>query len=200
MFAIGLTGGIASGKSAVADRFKSKGIAVIDADLAAREVVEPGQPALAEIVALFGPDVLLPDGGLDRASLRRHVFANDDARRALEAILHPRIRIAMRQDAERAGGPYVIVAIPLLTEGGGRAAYPWLDRILVVDVPRDLQRARVMQRDDIDATLADRMIAAQASREARLAIADDVIVNDGELAHLDAEVDALDAHYRALAR
>ena len=200
MFAIGLTGGIASGKSAVADRFKSKGIAVIDADLAAREVVEPGQPALAEIVALFGPDVLLPDGGLDRASLRRNVFANDDARRALEAILHPRIRIAMREDAERAGGPYVIVAIPLLAEGGGRAAYPWLDRILVVDVPRDLQRARVMQRDDIDATLADRMIAAQASREARLAIADDVIVNDGELAHLDAEVDALDAHYRALAR
>ncbi len=128
------------------------------------------------------------------------MFANDDARRALEAILHPRIRIAMREDAERAGGPYVIVAIPLLAEGGGRAAYPWLDRILVVDVPRDLQRARVMQRDDIDATLADRMIAAQASREARLAIADDVIVNDGELAHLDAEVDALDAHYRALAR
>ena len=200
MFAIGLTGGIASGKSAVADRFKSKGIAVIDADLAAREVVEPGQPALAEIVAVFGPDVLLPDGGLDRGSLRRHVFANDDARRALEAILHPRIRIAMREDAERAGGPYVIVAIPLLAEGGGRAAYPWLDRILVVDVPRDLQRARVMQRDDIDATLADRMIAAQASREARLAIADDVIVNDGELTHLDAEVDALDAHYRALAR
>ena len=102
----------------------------------------------------------------------------------------------LHDDAQRAPGPYVIVAIPLLAEGGGRAAYPWLDRILVVDVPRDMQIARVMQRDGIDAVLAERMLAAQATRQARLAIADDVIVNDGALEDLDAEVAALDRRYR----
>jgi dephospho-CoA kinase len=199
MFAVGLTGGIASGKSAVAERFAARGIAVIDADVAARDVVRPGQPALAEIASTFGADVLQADGQLDRAALRRHVFGDDAARRRLEAILHPRIRIALQEDALRAQGPYAIVAIPLLAEGGGRAAYPWLDRILVVDVPRDVQIARVMQRDGIDAALAERMLAAQASRQARLAIADDVVVNDGALSEIDAHVAALDRRYRALA-
>jgi dephospho-CoA kinase len=199
MFCVGLTGGIASGKSAVADRFAARGIAVVDADVAAREVVAPGQPALAEIAAVFGDDVVQADGTLDRAALRRHVFDDDAARRRLEAILHPRIRVRMREQALRAGGPYVIVAIPLLAEGGGRLAYPWLDRILVVDVPREVQLARLVRRDGIELALAERMLAAQADRASRLAIADDVIVNEGALALLDAEVDALDRRYRALA-
>jgi dephospho-CoA kinase len=199
MYLVGLTGGVASGKSAVAERFAARGIAVIDADVAARDVVQPGQPALAEIAATFGNDVLLADGQLDRAALRRHVFGDDDARRRLEAILHPRIRIALHDGALRARGPYAIVAIPLLAEGGGRNAYPWLDRILVVDVHREIQLARVMARDDIDAILAERMVAAQASRQARLAIADDVVVNDGAIDELDAHVDALDRRYRKLA-
>ena len=199
MFCVGLTGGIASGKSAVADRFAARGIAVVDADVAARDVVAPGQPALAEIAAVFGNGVLQADGTLDRAALRRHVFDDDAARRRLEAILHPRIRVRMREHAQRAGGPYVIVAIPLLAEGGGRLAYPWLDRILVVDVPREVQLARLVRRDGIEVALAERMVAAQADRASRLAIADDVIVNEGALALLDAEVDALDRRYRALA-
>jgi len=199
MFCVGLTGGIASGKSAVADRFAERGIAVVDADVAAREVVAPGQPALAEIAAVFGDGVLQADGTLDRAALRRHVFGDDAARRRLEAILHPRIRVRMHEQARRAGGPYVIVAIPLLAEGGGRLAYPWLDRILVVDVPREVQLARLVRRDGIELPLAERMLAAQADRASRLAIADDVIVNEGALALLDAEVDALDRRYRALA-
>src|SRR4249919_759116 len=199
MFCVGLTGGIASGKSAVADRFAARGIAVVDADVAAREVVAPGQLALAEIVAAFGDDVLQADGTLDRAALRRHVFGDDAARRRLEGILHPRIRVRMHEQAKRAAGPYVIVAIPLLAEGGGRLAYAWLDRILVVDAPREAQRARLVQRDGIDAALAERMLAAQVDRATRLAIADDVIVNDGPMAALDAEVDALDRRYRAFA-
>ena len=200
MYAVGLTGGVASGKSAVAERFAARGIAIVDADIAAREVVQPGQPALAEIASTFGADMLLADGHLDRAALRRHVFGDDDARRRLEAILHPRIRNALHEDALRAQSPYVVVAIPLLAEGGGRTAYPWLDRILVVDVHREVQVARVMSRDNIDTTLAERMLAAQASRQARLAIADDVVVNDGALDELDAHVDALDRRYRKLAQ
>ena len=198
-YRVGLTGGIASGKSAVADRFARKGIAVVDADVAAREVVAPGQPGMEEIAAAFGRAMLRADGTLDRAALRAHVFNDDAARKRLEGILHPRIRVQMRADADLVEGPYAIVAIPLLAEGGGRTAYPWLDRILVVDVPRAMQVARVMARDGIDATLAERMLAAQADRAARLAIADDVLVNDTTLDALDAQVEALDRRYRALA-
>jgi dephospho-CoA kinase len=198
-FIIGLTGGIASGKSAVSDRFLARGLVVADADMAARAVVEPGEPALAEIAAAFGDGLLQPDGRLNRNALRARVFADDDARRRLEAILHPPIRSALRRACADATGPYAVVAIPLLAEGGARNAYPWLDRILVVDVPEDLQRARLMRRDGIDATLAERMLAAQAGRRERLAIADDVIVNDGSLERLDAHVAALDARYRSLA-
>lgn len=199
-FIIGLTGGVASGKSAVALLFATRGVEVVDADIAARKVVEPGRPALAEVVAAFGTQVLQPDGQLDRSALRARVFDDEDARRRLEAILHPPIRIALREACAAAAGSYAVVAIPLLVEGGARAAYPWLDRILVVDAPREVQRARLMQRDGIDALLADRMLDAQASRRERLAIADDVIVNDGPLEQLQAHVAALDARYRELAR
>jgi len=166
----------------------------------AREVVEPGQPALQAIVEAFGADVLREDGTLDRGALRRHVFGDEVARRTLEAILHPRIREQMHADALRADGPYVIVAVPLLAEIGGRKAYPWLSRILVVDVPRQVQRERLMARDDIDAALAEKMLAAQVDRTARLAIADDIVVNTGTVDALDAQVDALDRRYRALAK
>jgi dephospho-CoA kinase len=195
---IAVTGGVASGKSATTDAFAARGIAVVDADVAARDVVEPGQPALAEIALRFGAGSLAADGRLDRAAMRARVFADPEARRDLEAILHPRIRLQMRAACASAPGPYVIAAIPLLAEGGGRQAWPWLRRIVVVDVPEALQRQRLMQRDGVDAALAERMIAAQASRAQRLAIADDVIVNDGTPAHLRDCVRRLDGRYRTL--
>ena len=198
-FTIGLTGGIASGKSEVSRRFEALGIVVADADVAAREVVAPGSPALARIVERFGVDIVQADGTLDRALLRQRVFANDDERRALEAITHPAIRRRMMDICAAAPGLYAIAAIPLLTEVGGRAAYPWLDRILVVDTPVALQHARLLRRDNINAELADRMIQAQATREQRLALADDVIVNDGHPDALQAQVEALDQRYSELA-
>ncbi|KAB7630529.1 dephospho-CoA kinase [Stenotrophomonas rhizophila] len=198
-FVIGLTGGIAAGKSEVSRRFEALGITVADADLAARAVVAPGSEGLARIAAHFGTDILLADGQLDRAALRARIFASAQERQALEAITHPAIRQLLRETCEQAEGPYAIAAIPLLTEAGGRQQYPWLDRILVVDVPVAVQHARLMQRDGIDTALADRMIAAQASREARLALADDVVVNDGHPDHLQAHVERLDRAYRALA-
>ncbi|MBS0199337.1 MAG: dephospho-CoA kinase [Proteobacteria bacterium] len=199
MFCVGLTGGIASGKSALADRLRARGTFLADADIIAREIVMPGQPALAEIAAHFGSDVLQSDGSLDRAVLRQRVFGNLDERRALEAITHPRIRAALHDACMTAAAPYAVAAIPLLAEGGGRTAYPWLDRIVVVDVPVELQRARLLARDGIDAALADGMIAAQATRAQRLAIADDVVENNGTLAALDEAADALDRLYRGLA-
>ncbi|WP_282263538.1 dephospho-CoA kinase [Stenotrophomonas sp. PS02301] len=198
-FVIGLTGGIAAGKSEVSRRFEALGITVADADLAARAVVAPGSEGLARIATHFGTDILLADGQLDRAALRARIFESAQERQALEAITHPAIRQLLRETCEQAEGPYAIAAIPLLTEAGGRQQYPWLDRILVVDVPVAVQHARLMQRDGIDTALADRMIAAQASREARLAMADDVVVNDGHPDHLQAHVERLDRAYRALA-
>jgi len=198
-FVIGLTGGIAAGKSEVSRRFEALGITVADADLAARAVVAPGSEGLARIAAHFGDTILQADGQLDRAALRARIFDSAQARQALEAITHPAIRQLLRESCEQAEGPYAIAAIPLLTEAGGRRQYPWLDRILVVDVPVAVQHARLMQRDGIDAALADRMIAAQASREARLALADDVVVNDGHPDHLQAHVERLDRAYRELA-
>lgn len=198
-YIIGLTGGVASGKSEVERRFAALGIHVEDADRAARDAVAVGSEGLAALVDAFGTGVLAADGSLDRAAMRRRVFADDDARRTLEAIIHPRVRVALREACLAAPGPYAIAAIPLLAEGGGREAYPWLDRILVVDVPREIQLARLLQRDGIDRALAERMLGAQATREQRLAIADDVLVNDGTLADLDAPVAALHAQYLALA-
>ena len=196
---IGLTGGIASGKSALEKAFAKQGVVVADADLLAREVVAPGEPALAAVVERFGRDVLRADGQLDRAALRVRVFGDPDQRRALEAILHPAIRARLEAICRAAPGPYAIATVPLLTEGGGRAAYPWLHRILVVDTPAAVQKARLMQRDGIDATLADQMMAAQASRAERLALADDIVVNDGDIHHLQHAADALHLRYLALA-
>ena len=276
-FIIGLTGGVASGKSELTRRFEALGVYVADADVAARQVVEPGQPALAAIVTRFGPGMLQADGSLDRRQLRERIFADPSARRALEAITHPAIRATLEAQCRAAPGPYAIAAIPLLAEAGVRrsdtgtgvaqagtgaadalsdgagvagvagvagdardagvagdakvtgvtgvtwvtgvtgvagtgsvgppagilagvrAVYPWLDRILVVDTPETVQHARLMRRDGVDEALASRMIAAQVSRATRLAIADDVVVNDGAPDHLDARVADLDALYRQLA-
>ncbi|HHW4680022.1 MAG TPA: dephospho-CoA kinase [Xylella taiwanensis] len=197
-YAVGLTGGIACGKSALARVFEALSTTVVDADTIARQVVEPG-PLLDCIVARFGSQILQTDGRLDRGCLRQRVFADAAERRALEAIVHPMIRARLRQAAAAAAGPYVLVVIPLLAEAGGRIGYPWLQRILVVDVIPEVQHTRLMQRDGIDAELASLMIAAQSGRRARLAIADDVVVNDGDPAHLGEQVYKLDARYRALA-
>ncbi|MBB5768527.1 dephospho-CoA kinase [Xanthomonas euroxanthea] len=198
-FIVGLTGGIASGKSALAAEFEKLGVPVIDADVVARQVVAPG-PILDAIVERFGTAILLPDGTLDRPALRQIVFANPAQRKALEAITHPAIRAELQRAAQEAAGPYTVVAIPLLTEAGGRAPYAWLDRILVVDVPVSLQHARLMQRDGITATLADQMIAAQASRAQRLAIADDIVSNEGNTDQLAQQARRLDASYSAIGR
>ena len=198
-YVVGLTGGIAAGKSEVTRRFEALGISVADADLAARAVVAAGSPALEQIAERFGRDMLLADGSLDRARLRAHVFADPAERQALEAITHPAIRQRMQEHCAQAPSPYAIAAIPLLTEVGGRQAYPWLQRILLVDAAEAVQHARLMQRDGIDAALADRMIAAQASRTQRLALADDVVRNDGRPDDLQAQVEALHAQYLRLA-
>ena len=196
-FVVALTGGIASGKSAVAARFAARGAGVIDADVVARELVAPGQPALAEIVAAFGAQVLDADGALDRRALRERVFADAAARKRLEAILHPRVRVALRERAMAIEAPYALLVIPLLVESGH---YDWVDRVVVVDAPRAMQRTRLIARDGIDASLADAMLDAQASREQRLAIADDVIDNDGVPADLDRAVDALHECFVELAQ
>lgn len=198
-FIVGLTGGVASGKTAATTAFQALDVFVADADVAAREAVALGSEGLGEVIAAFGRDVLDAYGALDRAAMRRRVFADAAARRRLEAIVHPRVRKALRAACEAAPGPYAVAAIPLLAEGGGRDAYPWLDRILVIDVPRETQIERLVLRDGIDAELAERMLAAQATREDRLAIADDVVVNDATLEALAAAVAALDARYRRLA-
>jgi len=199
MYCVGLTGGIASGKSAVTHAFEALGIVVADADIAAREAVAVGSAGLAEVVAAFGDAILDTDGALDRAAMRKHVFGDDTARKRLEAIIHPRVRESLARQCAQATSPYAIAAIPLLAEVGARSAYPWLQRILVVDVPAEVQHARLMQRDGIDAHLADRMIAAQATREQRLAVADDIVVNTGTLEDLQKHVAVLDAQYRSLA-
>lgn len=198
-FIVAVTGGVASGKSAATRAFETLGITVADADVAARAVVEPGQPALAAIRAQFGDAFIQADGGLDRAAMRERVFADPAAKASLERLLHPLIRAWLKAACEQAEGPYVVAAIPLLAEGGARATYAWLRRVLVVDVPVPLQIARLTRRDGSSAEMAGRMVAAQASRAARLAMADDVIVNDGSLAQLDAAVGRLHRRYLALA-
>ena len=194
---IALTGGIASGKSTVAARFSELAIPVIDADLAARAVVRPTEPALAEIRSEFGPGALDARGQLDRAALRTLAFGDPKQLKKLEQILHPRIREWMLRRSEQAGGPYQIWEIPLLVESGWHDA---ADRVLVVDCPVEVQIARVMHRDRCTESEARRILERQASREQRLAVADDVIDNTGDIASLDAAVMKLHYRYLELAR
>lgn len=195
-FRVGLTGGIASGKSAVADMFAELGVAVIDTDVIAREVVQPGEPALDEIRAAFGPGVFSADGQLDRRALRRIVFGSDERRRELEAILHPRIRVEAERQADSADGPYPVIVVPLLVESPMRDA---MQRILVVDVPVEVQLERLVSRDGESREQAQRMIDAQASREARLAIAHDVVDNSGTLEATRDQVAELHRRYLEMA-
>lgn len=193
---IGLTGGIASGKSTVADLFSELGVPVIDTDIIAREVVEPGQPALDEIREHFGDAVFDDDGRLDRAAMRNIVFADDAARLALEAILHPRIGEETRRQADAADGHYQLIVVPLLT---GSPLRDFVDRILVVDCSEKIQIERLLARDTESVEQARRILAAQASRGERLAIADDVIDNSGGLDATRSAVIRLDQEYRHLA-
>lgn len=195
-FIVGLTGGVASGKSTVAGLFSELGVPVFDTDQIARDVVEPGQPALDEVIACFGTRSLGPDGRLDRAWLRQQVFADPALRRRLEAILHPRIRAELARRSAAAGGAYQVWVIPLLVEGGGQDR---VDRVLVVDCPADIQLQRLLSRDGGDPTTAEAMLQAQASREQRRAVADDLIDNTGSPAALQGAVEALHVRYLSLA-
>jgi dephospho-CoA kinase len=234
MFTVGLTGGIGSGKSTVADCFAALGVSVIDTDVIARDLTAPGGAALEEIRAVFGETVMQADGTLDRAALRRRVFADGVARRQLEAILHPRIRRLVEQTLATLTAPYALIVIPLLVQrqdhpqGAGRgckadksatttprpkgerlAAYPsrveaggyrdMLNRVLVVDCPEDVQIARVKARSGLAQDEIKAILAAQAGRAERLAVADDIIVNTATLEALRAEVAALHQRYLALA-
>ena len=195
---IGVTGGIASGKSTVALAFAALGIPWVDADDVAREVVEPGEPALAEIVARLGEQVLHSDGRLNRRALREIVFAEPAERRWLEGVTHPRIRQRLLAHLERMqaeGAPYVLLVSPLLFESGQSQL---VDRCLVVDVPESLQIARTAARDEVGEVQARAIIAAQMSRSERLARADDIIDNSRGEAELTAQVAELDRRYRQL--
>jgi dephospho-CoA kinase len=194
---IGLTGGMGSGKSTVAALFEQLNIPVIDADGLARALVAPGQPALQEIIAAFGPASVDADGNLDRDHLRELVFSDSVARHQLEAILHPRIRHEIITWISHIQTPYCVVVIPLLLETGQRDL---VDRVLVVDSPLELQIERVMQRSGLSRRDVDAIIAAQAARESRLAAADEVINNDGPLDALEARVRILHERYLRLAR
>ncbi|MDE2225949.1 MAG: dephospho-CoA kinase [Xanthomonadaceae bacterium] len=196
-YVVALTGGVAAGKSAVTRRFEALGIHVYDADAAAREVVAPHEDALAEIELVFGAEVLNADGSLDRRAMRERVFTDPVARRKLEGIIHPRVRAWLRRRVDMDRGPYCILAIPLLVEN--RAHYAWVDRVLLVDAREAIQVERLMQRDGITREAALRMLDAQSSRKQRLAIADDVIVNDGDETALDEQVAALHVRYLGLA-
>lgn len=193
-FTVGLTGGIASGKSLVESAFRALGVPVLDADQVAREVVQPGTPGLAAVLARFGEDLQRPDGQLDRRALREKVFADDAARRDLEQLLHP--LIGERLEAWRAAqtAPYVIWSIAILLESRFRRD---VDFILVVDVPEALQHTRLITRDGIDAALATRMIEAQASRRQRQVAADGLIDNSGSVEATRQQV--ADWHARLLA-
>ncbi len=192
---IGLTGGIASGKSTVANMFADLGIELVDTDVIAREVVEPGQPALAEIRDAFGNDVIDSEGQLDRRRLRAIVFADTSKRQQLEGILHPKIRDAAARQSAEATGPYHLVVVPLMVESPMRHE---MQRVLVVDCSEDTQLERLLARDLESEEQARRMLAAQASREERLSIADDVVRNDGDLADTRRQVDDLHAFYLSL--
>jgi dephospho-CoA kinase len=191
-FRVGLTGGIASGKTTVANLFAALGVTIVDTDLLAREVLATGTPLLAEVVAHFGPGIVAADGGLDRRALRARVFADPTERRWLEERTHPAIRALTDARCDAAHGPYSIVAIPLLVETGGADRF---DRVLVVDVDPAVQLARLQARDGVTSQQAAQALAAQASRADRLAVADDVIRNDSGLEALREQVEKLHRRY-----
>lgn len=196
MLVVGVTGGIGSGKSAVSQRFEDRGVTVVDADVVAREVVEPGTAALQAIAEHFGPDVLTASGALDRAALRQVVFADDAERKWLEQLLHPLIGEEIVRQLNGARSEYAMLVSPLLIETAQREL---CDRILVVDVPEAVQVERTMARDGNTREQVERIIASQADRQRRLDSADDVIANDGPLEELDRKVAELHKMYLDIA-
>ncbi|MCG2585299.1 dephospho-CoA kinase [Massilia sp. TS11] len=196
MLRIGLTGGIGSGKSTVAALFAEHGASIVDADLIAHQLTGPDGAAMAAITAAFGPGYETPEGALDRAAMRRLVFADPSARHRLEAILHPLIRARAEAEAAAATGPYVMFVVPLLVESGG-----WRERvarILVVDCPEAVQVARVMARSGLARDQVEAIMASQASREQRRAAADDVVDNGGDPAALAPQIAQLHAAYLSI--
>jgi dephospho-CoA kinase len=189
---VGLTGGIASGKTTVANLFAALGVPIIDTDVLAREVLAPGSSLLTEVIAHFGPAIVAADGSLDRRALRARVFADPAERRWLEERTHPAIRALTDTRCDAAPGPYSMVAIPLLVETGGAARF---DRVLVVDVDPAIQLARLQARDGVTSREAADALAAQVSRADRLAVADDVIHNDSDLSALRDQVEKLHRSY-----
>ena len=187
-FVVGITGGIGSGKSAVTDYLEIKGITVVDADKVARVVVEPGTSGLAAIAEHFGREILLPNGTLDRAALRKIVFDNPSERKVLEGITHPRIREEIARQLSDASSPYVVLASPLLLESGQSS---FADYVVVVDVPESVQLSRTMTRDGNSEQLVKSIMAVQLDRETRLARSDTSISNEGTLEELYIRVDAL---------
>lgn len=196
MLIVGLTGGIGSGKSTVAQLFNQYGVPIIDADLIAREVTEVGQPALALISARYGQEILQADGALNRAKLGQIIFDNRDERQWLEALLHPLIEKQIIERLQNLHSPYCIVVIPLLFE---IAPYAFIQRILVVDTPRETQIARVMARDQVQLAHIENILDAQVTRAYRLTHTDDVIENDGDKQHLNATVARLHQRYLEIA-
>lgn len=196
VFRVGLTGGIASGKSTVAKFFGALGVPIIDTDQVAREVVEPGQPPLERLVERFGQAILTPDGHLDRPKLREIVFSDPKARADLEALTHPAIGTAVQAWSAAAGGPYQILIIPLLVEKNLASHF---DRVLVVDCGEELQIRRLQARDGSTVEQARAILNAQTSRAARLKVAHDVIQNEGDLSAVRDQVSALHARYLELA-
>lgn len=192
---LGLTGGIGSGKSAVAGHFVELGVDVVDADQAARWVVEPGRPALTAIAEHFGDQILQPDGQLNRSALRAQIFADPAQRRWLESLLHPLVAQEVARFLAEATSPYAIMVSPLLIESG---QYRLAQRVLVVDVPEQLQIERTMRRDQLSAEQVQAILAAQATREERLRHADDVLTNDRDLAWMESEVERLHTYYLTL--
>jgi len=191
-FAVGLTGGIGAGKSTVAELFAELGVEVIDADVIARELVATGTPLLAALIDAFGSDVLGGDGGLDRRRLRERVFRAPHERQRLERLLHPAIRAELKRRAARVRGPYALVVVPLLLEGGG---YPWIDRVLVIDAPTERCIERVTRRDGSDRTLVRSIMNSQLDRCERLDRADEVLVNDADRESLRVRVCGLHQQY-----
>lgn len=195
-YTVALTGGIGSGKSTVADAFSHLGINVIDADILARQVVEPGTAALKAIADHFGPQLITAEGALNRRELRERIFANPDEKAWLNALLHPLIQQETQRQMQQATSPYVLWVVPLLVEN---KLYTRADRVLVVDVPRETQLSRTMQRDQVSREHAEYILAAQATREERLAVADDVIDNNGTPDAIASDVARLHARYLVLA-
>lgn len=195
IFTVVLTGGIASGKSAVSACFEKLGVPIVDTDIIARQVVEPGSPALERIARELGAGFLDKDGGLNRTKMRQAIFSDPDLKSRLEAILHPLIGKEALRQVNQLVSPYCIIVIPLFAES---SAYAWIDRVLVVDVTEDAQIERVMARDGISRDQARAILNAQASRQDRLALADDILDNSGSLSELPEKVKALHEKYLSL--